>query len=228
MTTFSQLLLLSHVTTGFVALILFWVPVVSRKGGKNHRKVGLAYVWFMALVAFSALLLSVENLVQGQIDIALFLGFLSLLTGRPLILGIESLKTKKGTTTRYHYIHTLSSLTLVIAGMGLIAYAVLVNSEMQILMLIFGILGISAIKDMIDLARFGSKQGYAMWLSDHISNMITAGIAAHTAFLVFGASSFLSSTLNGGLAVATWVAPTVIGTLGILVAKRKYYPRKAS
>lgn len=225
MNVISQILLTTHVATGFLSLVLFWVPVIARKGGINHRKVGMVYVWCMSIVAATALILSVENLLQGRTDMALFLGFLSLLTGRPLVLGVECLKTKKGLTRRYHWLHTATSLVLVLAGIGLIIYSQVSNSPMSTLMIIFGILGLSVSKEVFDLAKYGSQKGYAIWMNDHITNMITAGIAAHTAFLVFGASSFIANTVSGGLAVVTWVAPSVIGTIGMIYARRRYCPK---
>jgi hypothetical protein len=42
-----KILLFPHVTFGFISLVLFWLPVFMRKGGKGHRVVGKLYVYAM-------------------------------------------------------------------------------------------------------------------------------------------------------------------------------------
>ncbi len=220
--TLSQALLTTHIVMGFISLLLFWVPVFARKGGLNHRRVGIWYVWGMSFVAGTAFLLSIENLWQGAGDFALFLGFLSLITARPLLLGVESLKIKRGVTARYHWAHSASSFIVVLAGAGLLFRGLTSDTGMSTLMIIFGVLGMLALKDVFDLIKMGSQKGYALWLNDHIVNMCTAGIAAHTAFLVFGMSSFIQGSMGSVLSIVAWVSPAVIGNLGIVYAKRKY------
>jgi predicted permease len=41
-----------HIAFGAVGLVSFWVPVVGKKGGKNHRKWGKVF-WFTIMVAGS-------------------------------------------------------------------------------------------------------------------------------------------------------------------------------
>lgn len=43
-----------HVTAGIVALLLGVVPLVTRKGGPTHRRVGRAFVWVGAVVLIAA------------------------------------------------------------------------------------------------------------------------------------------------------------------------------
>jgi len=49
-----KLLLLIHVTTGAVGLVLFWVPVIGRKGGANHCTYGRAFSYLMLVTASMA------------------------------------------------------------------------------------------------------------------------------------------------------------------------------
>lgn len=227
MNTISNSLLLLHIISGFIALALFWVPVFTRKGGVNHRKVGQWYVWAMCSVALTAFVLSVENLMQGNVEMALFLGFLSLLTARPLWLGIECLQSKHGITTRYRLLHVGSSVLVSLAGVGLILYGALVNGT-SVLMYVFGVLGLSSSVDAVQLLRHDSVARYYAWLDDHIANMCITGIASHTAFLVFGASSVIEQSMNSTMSIVVWVAPTVVGTIGIRVAKRRFKGKSSS
>ena len=101
MTILDSVLLLAHVVAGTVALLIFWVPVVVRKGGSVHRQSGRIYVYAMWVVICTAFLLSVINLIQGRVVIAAFLGFLTLLTGKPLWMGVAILANKRMVTPLY-------------------------------------------------------------------------------------------------------------------------------
>ncbi|UOK58443.1 DUF2306 domain-containing protein [Bacillus sp. OVS6] len=43
-----------HIIGGFIALFVFWVPIVTKKGGKAHRVTGWVYTGGMIVVAISA------------------------------------------------------------------------------------------------------------------------------------------------------------------------------
>ena len=64
------------------------------------------------------------------------------------------------------------------------------------------------------------------WWYMHMEKVIGLGIGFHTAFLVFGASRFLSQYLQGPLQVIPWILPTAIGlpatTLWINAYRRKF------
>ena len=61
----------------------------------------------------------------------------------------------------------------------------------------------------------------------HLTNLIAAGIGAHTAFFVFGANRVLSGLLSGYLSMIPWILPGVVGTVLIVWQARKYRPRVA-
>lgn len=212
---------ISHVLAGFTSLILFWVPVFTRKGGLNHRRIGNYYVYAMWVVVITALLLSVNNLMSGRTVMAAFLGFLSLITARPLWLGIEALSNKKTSSHRYKLLQTILSAAVVLAGLALIAYGVALGGKgIAVFMFIFGGLGVTAIFDLIASVRANNASKH--WLEEHIANMCVTGIAAHTAFFAFGAQNVVSQIFSSYWSIVPWVAPTVIGTIGIRVAIGRY------
>jgi len=61
------------------------------------------------------------------------------------------------------------------------------------------------------------------WKYQHMGSMLGAGIAAHTAFLVFGAGRFVDSSLSNSPLV--WLAPTIIGVPATIIWTR-YYRRQ--
>lgn len=52
-------LLILHIATGITALLVGLIPMIAKKGGRLHNRVGLIYVYCMIAVAVSALLLCV-------------------------------------------------------------------------------------------------------------------------------------------------------------------------
>ncbi len=96
MQTLIQLLLYTHILAGFLSLVFFIMPLIYRKGGKQHVKTGKLYVGSMWVVVVTAALLSLKNVIIGQPVMAAFLGFLALITANTLYLGIAALRQKKG------------------------------------------------------------------------------------------------------------------------------------
>jgi uncharacterized membrane protein len=217
----SDILVYIHIIFGFTSLVLFWVPIFARKGGKTHRKVGLLYVYAMSVVAFTAFVLSIENLLTNHMTMGVFLGFLSLLTARPLLLGIECLSSKNELKIRYKRWHISTSVLLTVLGAGLMYYGLTTSNSLSIVITVFGFLGLTALPEIYSLLKAEFK-GTKKWLENHITNMCTAGIAAHTAFLVFGGQSLLPNYQNQLISIVMWISPTVIGLLGIQWAKHKY------
>jgi uncharacterized membrane protein len=222
MTILDSVLVLAHVLAGTVALLIFWVPVLVRKGGSAHRQSGQVYVYAMWIVICTAFLLSVINLMQGRVVIAAFLGFLTLLTGKPLWMGVAILANKRTVTPVYD--RTLFALNIanVIAGFGLIVLGFTLPSKgTAILMYVFGFLGVINFGEVLAQLR-GLPHAGQTWLQRHIAGMGTSGIAAHTAFLAFGANRFIGDLFSSYWSMVPWLAPTVVGTILIQLATRKY------
>ena len=217
----AQSLLYTHIVAGFISLTLFWIPVFARKGGLNHRRVGRWYAYGMWVALATAILLSLNNLYSGRPEMGIFLGFLSLLTAKPLWLATSILKKKQGIDPGYYLKLLSANALLVVSGIALIAYGISLGSEgMAIYMFIFGGLGVSSVFELMSLLRksFSEKD----WLIHHINGMGVGGIAAHTAFMAFGASGLLTNLYSTYWAIIPWVAPTVIGTIAISLSIRKY------
>lgn len=95
-----SLILKLHVSAGFISLLLFWIPVITEKGGKNHLKMGIWYYRTMWVVVVTAGLLSIINTILGNYTAAVFLGYLTILSEYPLWYSYETLNQKKGWTDR--------------------------------------------------------------------------------------------------------------------------------
>lgn len=217
---FETALLFVHIVAGFGSLVLFWVPVWTRKGGINHRRVGRWYVRSMSVVVISAILLSLINLYRGNIGLGVFLGFLALLTAKALWLATSILKNKRDVGLRYRLKLIAFSGLVVGTGIALIAYGIALGGKgLAVYMFIFGGLGLSGIFELISLIRGSFEQ--EDWIKHHIVGMGGSGIAAHTAFMSFGGSSLITGFFNSYWALVPWMAPTVIGIIAINVAVKK-------
>jgi len=215
METLSKALLSTHITAGFLSLIIFWIPIFTKKGGNFHVKVGKVYVFLMWIVVISAGILSIENLVQGKYFQAAFLGFLTLITSNPLWYGIATLKHKKGMSAAYKKTHLVFNSLIVFSGILLIIYGcTMIGKRPDMMLFFFGILGLTNSKEVYH--HFNVPTTKEDWYKQHYSGMVITAIAAYTAFAVFGGQQFFAGRLPGYMMALPWIAPTIIGT-GILV-----------
>jgi hypothetical protein len=214
-------LLTVHIIAGSISLILFWIPAFTKKGNDLHKKSGFWYMVMMWIVVGSALILSIKNAFLGQINTALFLGFISLITANPLWYGIAVLKNKKQLSTTYLWTHRLISIIIVLFGMFLVIYGTFfITSGIRYLMWFFGALGIAGIVEIVRSYRDYENQPH--WFKRHYTGMISSGIAAYTAFFAFGGRTMLGEILTNELQLIPWIAPTFIGVTAMRLLDRKY------
>ena len=174
-------LLALHIAAGFASLIIFWIPVFTRKGGINHVKLGKAYVWLMWVVVGTAAILSIKNLATGRTIMGAFLGFIALITANPLWYGIGILRNKQNPSKRFRAGHLAFRLTIVLAALALIGYGIALGGEgAAVLMFLFGALGLTDVPGVVKALR--GTATHPQWFKEHIVAMCTSGIAAYTAF----------------------------------------------
>lgn len=227
METASSILLMIHVAAGFSSLLLFWIPVFAKKGGINHVRIGKIYMCLMWLVVISAAILSIKNFYIGRIEAAAFLGFLTIITGSPLWKGIAVLKHKKGLSKTFQQTHLLFELLILVAGVLLLGYGIYLKGEGgAILMIIFGILGISNLGTVVKLVKNPPQK--MDWFMEHMKDMIISGIAAYTAFFAFGGRTLLGDIFTGYWMIVPWVAPTIIGIFAIKYLEKQYLQKRKS
>ena len=239
MHTAYNFLIYIHVSIGFISLILFWVPIGSRKGSPLHVGAGRWYANAMYVVAFSAMALallvmadpiatkhaldniSVEDLSQvisKERQISLFLLAISFLVLSNIRHGLLTLKAKKDHSLMRAPSHLVLNGILVSLGITLVFSA---DGSLRTLFYIFAGLCISI--GIGNLRYCLKKEVAAMeWMVAHMGAMIGAGIGSYTAFFVFGGNRFLSEIFTGQLQLIPWVAPGVIGGVAITWLSRKY------
>ncbi|MBT3530347.1 MAG: hypothetical protein HOF74_01875 [Gammaproteobacteria bacterium] len=242
MFTIHQIAFYLHVAVGSCALILFWVPVFTRKGNLDHKKFGRYFSRAMYIVAISGLTMSSLDLAfplathAAELNLgaeeargataeirtfALFLFSLSILVLTNTRQGWLSIKGKTDRSALRNPVHVALCSALVLVGLVLFANGLRVGST---LFLIFGALqvasGIGSLR-----YNFKSELKDKEWWIDHLRGLIGSGIGAYTAFLVFGGRQLFEGifgSVYGNVSILLWVAPGVIGAIAISLSSAHY------
>ena len=128
------MILYLHIAGGSAALLSMFIPLLSRKGGRTHRRSGWIFVAGMTIVSLTALALSAARYVFDPRPeakaFALFLFYIAILTGESVSSGIRALRTKDRSVHRTYAwdigLASLLTLTAVaMAGYGLASGRVL-------------------------------------------------------------------------------------------------------
>lgn len=242
MLTLHSFLLYLHIVFGAIAMALFWIPVVTKKGGLNHRRFGKAYVWTMNTVAISAIIMSVmvlvapeyfkANIIQNSQrpdavtegirffwTLLLFLSVFTFASVRNATVVLRSKRSRDNLRT-VSYLSMpvgLAVMSLVLLWQSMNTPAIQFVSPW--LHIIFGILGLVNVYQMLRFAFSPSVKKNA-WLIEHLSSMCGSGIAVYTAFFAFGARHVLAHL--GHWQLLFWVVPGVVGTVLIFLWSQKY------
>ena len=234
-----------HVLAGIIAIATFWLPTLARKGGPLHKRVGRYYSYAMYSVALSALLLCsvrlfsplpllpadltaaaperIARFVARSQMIGGFLGVLAILVIANVRHGLLVLAAKAERVQLRAPAHLLLLVVLLLAG-SIGTYAGF--SRGFVLLQIFGPL---AALNAVGMARYSFKTSLTprQWIIEHLGNLLGAGIATHTAVLVFGAGRIVNQWLPAGYELLPWVAPGVIGIIASQLYSRHYRKRFA-
>ncbi|WP_228552262.1 DUF2306 domain-containing protein [Gracilibacillus salitolerans] len=110
---------LLHIIAGFLALLVFWIPILVRKGGKIHRTIGWVYTCSMAMVALSAFYMGFYRIYydpSGDQAFSWFLVYIAILSAATAWYGIRVLRFKKRKTIHRHVGDLAFSFSLIISS----------------------------------------------------------------------------------------------------------------
>lgn len=239
-----------HIVAGVIALVIFWIPVLSKKGAFNHKRFGRGFAIIMYTVGWSGILMASLDLWRplvmhpvaaattpetqaaisdGIRSTATFLLSLSILVLTTTRHGWLVIQYKDDRRILRKPVHV--ALCLILLGAGLTLLFIGVN-RVDILLLVFG-----ALETWLALGflRYSFKKALSHpkeWWVEHLGAFIASGIAAYTAFFVVGAASLLAPLLQegsyAGLGMVFWIAPGVIGGIAIALLSNRYRRRFAA
>lgn len=221
-----------HIVFGSIGLLAFWVPVVGRKGGPNHRRWGRVFTWTMLLTGTAAIFISTCTLIDP-------LGTHPTLTDAEWVRGIfgwmmQGLAILTINLAWYGWLcirnrtdhaANLEWRNLALQGLLLVAS---VNCTWQALRigepLILGMPAIGFATVATNLwFLLRRTPGPLDWLKEHIKALVGAGISVYTAFFAFGAVRTIPElALHPGL----WAIPLVVG-LTLIIYHRHAVSRPA-
>jgi hypothetical protein len=224
-----HILIAIHIVFGAIGLISFWVPVVGKKGGKNHRKWGKVF-WVTIMVAGSlALCLSSLTLydpiathphlasqgasfVRGIFGVMMF--YLAILTLNLAWYGLETIKNKGNHAANRSGLNVWLQPVLVLAALGCAIEGLLIK---QYLMVGMSMIGFATAGTNLFFMFTKAPQAKA-YLKEHVKAIVGCGISVYTAFFAFGAVRYMPSmALHPGL----WSIPLVVGLSIILYHHHK-------
>jgi len=214
MESLMRMLLSLHIAAGTVALIVAPAAMLTVKGGRAHRRWGVIYFWSMALVALTAVVLS---LWRPRI----FLTLLAVFSFYQAFAGYRVLWRKRparGDAPRA--IDWAAAIATFGASAALVVLGLVQPGpsweRIGIVPVVFGLLGM--VLAGIDVWRFvWPPADERAWWFAHMAGMLGSYIAAVSAFSVVN-FAFLPTA-------ARWLWPTIVGTPLIALWVRYYRVR---
>jgi uncharacterized membrane protein len=231
-----KVVLWAHILAGAVALSVFWLPLVTKKGGATHRRAGWVYVVAAAAIAVTSFVNCARMLTDGNPRndrAALFLAYIGVLAAASAQIGIRALRTKQRTSgSRSPERGFGGAAPIVNSPVDLALPALLVAGGLAL-----AALGLSVGRPLfVVFAALGLAQGAAQlrfwlrapatsreWFYAHMTGMGTSCITTVTAFLVVNAHRFGVGTFD----LVVWVAPATLGGVGLTLWKKVYERRFA-
>lgn len=237
MRALSNAVLALHIASGFVALVTFWIPACTAKGGSLHRRAGWTYVAAMLVVSATAVVRAalliaaptamrdftgvpaadVDTLAAVVRVIGVFFVYLALVTFTAGWQGIGALRGR-GRRRRWGAVSlALQVANVVAAPPGLWLGAMYGQPLLVMFAMICFFIGVGP---LIRRWRGSPADSPA---AAHLTGMITTGIAAHTAFLSFGVRRFVPELydLSPALYLIPWIMPAFIGAAAVSIMRRR-------
>lgn len=237
-----EILIALHIAAGAPGLVIFWVAVLSRKGGGIHKYWGRIFAVSMLFAATMAVFMSSMTLVAPVEthphllhhpelhDPVLIRGifgwmmlYLAILTINLAWYGWRAVSNRANHMANRAPLNMALQVILTIASANCAIQGILIGQPMMI--------GIS----IVGFATVGTNLWFIMrdrpgpmdWLLEHIKAIVGTGISVYTAFFAFGAVRLLP---EAALSPALWAAPLVTG-LGLIIyhqqqVRRRFRPKR--
>lgn len=219
-----------HIVTGSIGAIAFWVPVIGRKGGVNHKRWGKVFTICMLATGSFAVCMSLLTLyepmgthphLEGMFEAPFIRGIFGWLM---LHMGILTINLAwYGWLCVQNRRDHAKNLTRFNVALQFILIVAAVNSAVQgwiigqFLMIGLTVVGLATAGTNL---RFLYKpvRGEKDWLDEHIKALVGAGISVYTAFFAFGSVRIMPEV---ALNPVLWSIPLVTGIALIIYHQRK-------
>ncbi len=225
-----------HIVLGFIGLAAWWVPIFTKKGGKRHVAFGKVFAVCAYAVAGSAMItppLRIGGALAAGASLAentasfgflIFLFYLGTVAFALTRHAIQTVRTRRDPDAIRTPFHIALGILPAIGSVVVVAWAMLLWSGVSIIMLALSPVGVlTSLQILRYLYRRPTER--MAWFYAHMGSMLGAGIAFHTAFLVFGSRILFDLSILGQFNWVPWVAPGIVGTMANRYWET-YYRRK--
>lgn len=239
-----------HIGAAFLGLVVFWLPLLVRKGSRMHVVCGRAFVVCAAVTLATVFAIcgcrfidpiglfspEVQPPTEQAADfvrwvqlIYAFLGALAFYTFVTLVLAVRVVRARHAPGRLAGVGGRLllwSQVGVSFALMGLAA-ACWMAKPTEILCAVAIGTGLAGVGSAwLDLRFLASPRTSPMsWWYKHMEFMLRTGIAFHTAFAVFVLTPWLGRLGNGPWALVPWLLPTAVGLPVVWLWIRHYRRR---
>lgn len=231
-----QIFLVIHIIAGALGMLLFWAPMMAKKGSPLHRKSGRWFSLNMHALAMSgiamALLVLADPLgMKGHeralsMPVADFLLQIQLFWGFLLLLSLLALfNVRHGNAVLNAGVQRRGLVTVSHTSLWLVTqiWAVwILWQSFQHHFVLGQVFSVVALVTGFGAARYACKATVtaAERMQQHIGNMLGCGIAIYTAFFALGGRRLFELSAYGQL--ATWILPSVFGVIAIVWYNRQW------
>lgn len=215
-----RILMTIHITAGVIALCTFWIPLITAKGGRTHRRAGWCFAVGIAVVCWTTWGICALRLADEtrKPTTAIFLSYVGLLAANSCWVGLRVLRFKQRKERHRHPVDLGLPVLLIIASVAIAFYGIKLGT---MLFPAFSLIGLAT--GFGDLRYWLTIPTDRMhWWYHHMIGMFGASIAAVTAFAVVNGSYM---RLGQQMMYLVWLGPTIIGVPLLLTWMRIYRAR---
>ncbi|MEM8951265.1 MAG: hypothetical protein AAGA21_01735 [Pseudomonadota bacterium] len=222
-----DVLVIAHIISGAIGLVAFWIPVLSKKGGSNHRRFGRIFVNMMLLTGGIAIGISLCSLIDPLgthphlDDEAMVRGifgwmmlYLAILTINLAWYGKLCIDNKRDHAGNRAWHNLTLQIVLAIAAVNCAVQGWLIDQPLMMGMSVIGL----ATAGTNSVFMYDKSPRKTEWLKEHIKGLVGAGISVYTAFFAFGAVQLMPELALNPL---LWSVPLVTGLAIIIYQWRK-------
>ncbi len=172
-----QIILIIHIISGSLGLLTGTINILQKKGVKRHRQIGRLFVFFMITAGISSIILAILHPNNFLLIVGIFTIYLVGTGDRYMRLRLLGKGQKPAFTDWF-----LSGICFIVWG----AYMIYYSNNFGIVLVVFGLIGLSNVKnDFKNYAGRSKKKKY--WMLAHIWRMMGGYTASLTAFIVVNA-----------------------------------------
>jgi len=223
-------LVAAHIATGAAGAIAFWVPVIGRKGGVNHRRWGRIFTVAMLITGTLAVGMSLMTIndplathphLSGRFEESFLRGIfgwmmlhMGVLTINLAWYGWLCVKNGRRREKSREWRNLTLQPLLVLAALNCALQGFIIG---QPLMMAISVVGLATAGTNLWFL-YKPAPGPMDWLKEHVKALVGAGISVYTAFMAVGSVRILPELALNPL---MWAIPLVTGISIILWQWRK-------